>query len=186
MMQDPIAHLLDEHREIMAHVADLRHAVRMLAERGDEALADSLPVLRAVGRMMGTQLLSHARKEDEALFPALERILGAGGGPTEVMRLEHRDIHAQAGLFRRTLQELNEVEHPAIVQGGASLRGLAESGGSAEELRRTGETIIRLLDMHFGKEEEILFPMARQILSPEALREVARQMEALEAAPAAG
>lgn len=185
-MHDPIRHLLDEHREIMAQVAGLRHAVRLLAERGEQALPDALPALRQVGRMMATRLLHHARKEDEALFPALESRLGGEGGPTGVMRQEHRDIHEQAALFHQTLQELNEVEHPAIVRSGARLRGLADSGGSAEELRRTGETIIRLLDMHFAKEEEVLFPMARGILTPEALDEVARRMEAIEVAPAAG
>jgi hemerythrin-like domain-containing protein len=186
MMRDPIDGLLSEHREIMAEVAGLRHAVRMLAERGDEALADALPALRAVGHMMGTRLLNHARKEDEALFPALERFFGTEGGPTYVMRQEHRDIHSVADLFRRTLRELNEVEHPAIVESGAKLRGLAESGGSAAELRQAGDAIVRLLDSHFDKEEAILFPMARQMLSPEAMQEVARKMDEIETAQAAG
>ena len=38
---------------------------------------------------------------------------------------------------------------------------------------------IRLLDEHFQKEEEILFPMAREVLDTGELEEVARAMEAL-------
>ena len=176
---DPIEHLLQEHRDIMAQVADLRAAVRDLEARGDTALPDALPVMRRIGRMMETQLALHARKEDEALFPSIEAIIGAEGGPTSVMRMEHKDIHAQGELLRQTLRQLNEVEHPAIEAGGDKLRSLAAHGGSAESLRATAAEIIELLDMHFGKEEQILFPMSEQILDDETLAEVGRRMEAM-------
>lgn len=181
-MRDPIELLLDDHREIMAQVEPLRRAVSDLDARGEAAVAGALPALQAVGHMMATRLLRHAQKEDEALFPALEAVFGSGGGPTVVMRQEHRDIHARAERFRETLRELEEVEHPAIVEGGASLRRLATGGASAADLRATSMEVIRLLDAHFAKEEDILFPMARQVLSDEALAEVARKMEAIEAA----
>jgi iron-sulfur cluster repair protein YtfE (RIC family) len=181
-MNDPIDQLLVEHREIMAEITTLRRAVAELRDRGDAALTDALPALRSVGRMMATRLLQHARKEDEALFPALERAFGTSEGPTAVMRQEHRAIHDRAGLFRETLRELNEVEHPAIVAGGATLRTLAERGGSAAALAETGEEIVDLLDLHFGKEEDILFPMARTMLSQDAMAEVGRRMGEIEAA----
>ena len=179
-MRDPIDQLLEEHAGIMAEVAELRRAVRSLSERGEAALPAAQSALAAVSRMMETRLLLHARKEDEALFPALERIFGADGGPTAIMRREHQEIHAQAALFRRTLHELNQVEHPAIVAGGARLASLVAAGASAEALRATGAEILRLLDLHFEKEETILFPMARQLLTPESLEDVARRMETLE------
>jgi regulator of cell morphogenesis and NO signaling len=178
--RDPIDRLLEEHREIMAQVELLRGAVASLAKRGEPALPDALPAFESAGRMMATLLLSHARREGEALFPALESAFGGGGGPTMMMRQEHRMIHAQAELFHRTLHELEAVEHPAIVAGGAALRELTGRGGSAEGLRDTGAEIIRLLDLHFGKEEDILFPMARQALSPEELEEIALKMETIE------
>ncbi|HEY6866823.1 MAG TPA: hemerythrin domain-containing protein [Candidatus Eisenbacteria bacterium] len=180
-VRDPIDRLLAEHEEIMAEVAELRRAVRDLDARGEAALPEATPALERVGQMMATRLLEHARREDEALFPALEEVLGAGG-PTGVMRLEHEAIHEQAALFRRTLRELNEVEHPAIVRGGGRLRTLVATGGDAASLSTTGAEIVRLLDGHFSREEAILFPMARQILSPEALEDVARRMEALDGA----
>jgi iron-sulfur cluster repair protein YtfE (RIC family) len=179
-VRDPIDQLLEEHVAIMAEVAELRRAVRELTERGEAALPAASAALAAVSRMMATRLLRHARKEDEALFPALERIFGADGGPTTVMRREHQEIHAQAALFRQTLHELNQVEHPAIVARGARLASLVATGSSADSLRATGAEIIRLLDLHFSKEETILFPMARQMLTPEALEDVARRMETIE------
>ncbi len=178
-MRDPIEHLLDEHREIMAQVEPLRRAVRDLEKRGEAAVAGSLDALHSVGQMMATWLLAHAQKEDEALFPALEAVFGGAGGPTAVMRQEHRDIRAQAERFRRTLHELEAVEHPAIVAGGAKLRTMAAGGATAADLRATSLEVIRLLDLHFAKEEDVLFPMARRVLDVDALAEVARKMEGI-------
>jgi len=181
---DPIDHLLAEHREILAEVEGLRRAVADLRRRGDAALPAALPALEAVGRMMATRLLRHARKEDDALFPAIEQALGSEEGPTAVMRQEHRAIHDRARLFRETLRELNEVEHPAIVAGGERLRGLARHGQDAAALAETGEVIVHLIDLHFAKEENVLFPMARELLTGPALAEVAGRMEAIEAGEA--
>ncbi len=175
---NPIQHLLDEHQVIMAQIADLRAAARDLKARGNDALPEARPVLARIGHLMETQLAMHAKKEDDALFPALEAIFGAEGTPTAQMRVEHKDIHAQGEVLRRTLQELNEVEHPAIEAGGEKLRALA-GGGDAATLQETAEEIIRLLDMHFGKEEQILFPMAENVLDEDTMVAISRQFEAL-------
>lgn len=179
-MRDPIDVLLREHAEIMVQVAELRRATRELGDRGDEAVEGALPVLRSVAQMMATVLVRHARKEDEALFPALEAIFGTQGTPVAVMRHEHEAINAQAALFRETVHELHEIEHPAIARQGGALRELADRGGDAGEIQRRAEDVIGLLDAHFGKEEQILFPMARQILPSQALEEVMRIMEVIE------
>ncbi len=176
---NPIQHLLDDHQVIMAQVADLRKAVADLAARGDAALPEVMPVLNRIGRMMETQLALHAKKEDDALFPVLEAIVGAENGPTCVMRIEHKEIHGQGELLRKTLHELNDVEHPKIEAGGAKLRELATTGGTAESLRANCDEIINLLDMHFGKEEQILFPMAENILDDAAMADVSQKIEAM-------
>jgi iron-sulfur cluster repair protein YtfE (RIC family) len=176
---NPIKHLLQEHHDIMAQIADLRATTRDLATRGEAALPETLPVLRRISHMMTTQLALHARKEDEALFPAIETVLGADGSPTTAMRQEHRDIHAQGELMRQTLREINEVQHPAIEAGGARLRSLAAGSGNAAILRATAEEIIDLIDAHFGKEEQILFPMTESLLDEETLDAVGAKMEAM-------
>jgi hemerythrin-like domain-containing protein len=176
---NPIQHLLDEHKLIMAEVAQLRQAVSDLATRGQAALPEALPVLRRIGRLMETRLAQHARKEDAVLFPAMEAVIGAESGPTQVMRWEHKAIHEQGALLRRTLSELNDVEHPKIESGGARLRELAADGRDAEALRVTADEIIRLLDAHFAKEEQILFPMAETILDPAAIEAISRGLEAI-------
>jgi len=176
-MMNAIEHLLAEHKAIMAQVADLRKAVADLNARGDTALPQVLPVLGRVGRMMETELALHAKKEDEALFPALEKIFGAEGGPTYVMRIEHKEIHGQGELLRQTLHELHEIEHPQIEAGKDKLKEMAAKGGAAAAIKDNAEEIVRLLDMHFGKEEQILFPMALNMLDDSVLDEVTKKME---------
>jgi regulator of cell morphogenesis and NO signaling len=184
MNQDPIQELLEEHKIIMAQIADLRTAVQALADQGEEALAANLPVFDRIGQMMATQLDLHRRKEDDVLFPLLEELIGEGENTlTGVMRQEHRDIHQQGALLRETLHELNEVQHPAIEAGATRLQELVAGNGPltdqsrAEALRQTGEEIIALLDMHFEKEEQVLFPMTYDLLAPETLARVAAQFE---------
>lgn len=181
MTTDPIQRLLDEHAELMSKFEPLREAVHVLGERGDAALAEVLPALREASRVMDTELIAHARREDEVLFEAVETVFGADWGPTQVMRQEHRDIHGNVNLFHDTLHELNEVEHPAIRASIASLKQQVESGAGADALRATGAELLAMLDSHFGKEEEILFPIARETLSREVLLEVGQRMDALDA-----
>ncbi len=154
---NPVHHLLAEHRDIMAQIADLRTVVHDLELRGDAALPEVLPTLRRISHLMETQVARHARKEDEVLFPAVERMLGPDGGPTAVMRLEHDDVHANS----------------------QRLRALLANNGRATDIAETAEAILALLDSHFEKEEQMLFPMIEAMLDDATLAQVARQMEAL-------
>ncbi|MCC7362211.1 MAG: hemerythrin domain-containing protein [Anaerolineales bacterium] len=181
---DPIQYLLDEHRAILTGIGGLRAAADDLALRGEAALPAALPVLRGAGALMETQLEQHARKEEATLFQALEAIFGADGTPTVVMRREHQDLHAQGEALRQTLRELNEVEHPAIEAGGAQLRSLAARGGSAVGLAGTAMDILRLLEQHFAKEEQVLFPMAANLLDEAQLAEVGAAIERLDSSGA--
>ncbi len=178
-MNDAIDVLLEEHRRLMLPIHDLRRVVESLAARGDAALPEARSVLAEAALLMTTRLLEHARKEDEALFPALERTFDRGHGPTAVLRAEHVDIEARAQLFKRTVHELEHVEHAAIRAGGAALASLAAGEGDATRVVGLAREMIALLEAHFGKEEEILFPMARQMLSTGELMEIARAMEAM-------
>ncbi len=175
----PIEHLLQEHRDIRVQIADLRAVTRDLAVRGAAALPGALPVLRRFGQMMQTQLALHAKKEDEALFPAIEAVFGADGSPTFVMRQEHDDIHARGERMRQVLHQLSVMEHPAIETGTEKPQLWSAASGSAATLCATAEEIIELLDAHFGKEEQMIFPMAENVLGEEMLAEVGQKMGVL-------
>ncbi len=166
-MLDPITTLLAQHREIMDGIAPVRAAVAALEMRGNTAVPEALPAIRAAVTMMETTLFAHAHREDEALFPALEQVFGSAEGPTAVMRMEHRAIHDQVVLLGEILRQMEAAEGGALLASGAKLHDAAQE-------------IIEMLDGHFGKEEQVLFPMARQVLTTEDLDAVARKMEELD------
>jgi iron-sulfur cluster repair protein YtfE (RIC family) len=172
-----IEHLLHEHRIFQPELEGLRAAAADLAARGDAALPDAVPVLAAFGRFMETTLALHAQKEDDALFPAVEAVLGEDSGPTPVFRAEHVEIHGRGADLRGVIDEL-EAEHPVIEEKGAALRSL-DGGGDAAGLRVLAEELVALIDGHFAKEEQVLFPMCEQLLAPEVLDAIGRQMEEL-------
>lgn len=87
----------------------------------------------------------HLAREEQVLFPALERAHGGPMGPTHMMRIEHggmRDLLAQMqdGLVRK----------------------------DADELDAAMETLRITLQQHNMKEEAILYPMADRLLDSEA------------------
>ena len=110
MTQDPIQRLLDEHVEFLARLQPLRRALRELPVGGAQSLSTALPALREAAHMMTTDLIAHARREDDIFFVAVESAMGGAFGPTTVMRSEHAEIHAGADRFESTLRELQEVD----------------------------------------------------------------------------
>lgn len=86
-------------------------------------------------------LLSHAKLEEELLFPALEPHMGKNG-PLAVMRDEH-----------------NRLE--------LALRRIEEARDKAEGIASVADALSLARD-HFEKEELVLFSMARQLLDDES------------------
>ena len=98
-------------------------------------------------------VLGHAWFEDEFLLPALKaRPLVFKPFWTEIGQ-EHEDIAALLGLLRKTNPK--------------------ESG----PLKARVLTLRSLLETHFAKEEDALFPLAETVLSQEGLVEMAGAME---------
>jgi len=84
----------------------------------------------------------HFAKEEQVLFPQIERANGHPGGPTQVMRMEHQQMR---GLFDDLSQLIQDEERDEFL-GGA-------------------ETLLILMQQHNMKEEQILYPMADNVLS---------------------
>jgi hemerythrin-like domain-containing protein len=116
-----------------------------LEDRVDSA---SIEEVRAAAGPMISALLSHARVEDELLFPALERAMG-DPGPLVVMRGEHREID-------ELLARVARADDKATACGDL---------WAAIELARD----------HFAKEEQVLFPMARDAIPAAELEQLGEQ-----------
>jgi len=105
----------------------------------------------------------HHGKEEDTLFPKIEKRVPKEGGPTGVMRLEHD-------------------------QGRSYVRGLAEA---SEKYARGDKTVRQaiienargytdLLSQHIPKEDNILYPLADQICGPAEQKELLEKFEEIE------
>jgi len=103
---------------------------------------ETLAEVRRAGATLAATLGSHARIENEILFPALEPQLGPGG-PLPVMREEHDEIEA-------VLEDVVNATNLDAALG---------------QLRYA----LRIARDHFAKEEQVLFGMAQQMLAADEL-----------------
>lgn len=105
-------------------------------------LADFLAFLQG-------EVREHFALEEEFLFPALARHRNLAQGPLAVMEAEHEEFRALLAASADALRA-DDAERAAITAG----------------------SIVALLRAHIDKEDHVLFPMARRILSATELDEV--------------
>lgn len=151
--------LREEHKELLPHVEELRATADMVGE------APPGELLKAIDACLGfleEHLLPHAEAEENGLYPAVQRVLGAPE-TTATMSLDHAEIRRLAGEL-------------------ASLRGEVGVGalttGRARNLRRVLYGLYALVALHFLKEEEVYLPLLDARLTPAEAEEMFKQMEA--------
>lgn len=132
-MTDPITRYLgDDHDRCDHLLAACEHAAREGRSIAEAAAA------------LAEALERHFRLEEEMLFPELEAAHPGAGGPTGVMRTEHRQM-------RQLLADLGE----------------AAAVGDSVECAGILETLHLVAQQHNAKEEGILYPMADVALGPQ-------------------
>jgi len=99
----------------------------------------------------------HHQREEQVLFPELEKIGIAG--PPSVMRSEHEILRA----YKHKLKELSESSNE---QNFDELK---------EELNAASVNIVDILRGHIAKENDILYPMALQALHNPEMWEIMKQ-----------
>ncbi len=155
-MIDPIEQLMHEHQEGLAALDRLEEAAQQVAAEGlSSGMRKAMD--QAIAFING-EIRVHNEKEEKVLFPALAPYLPSPGGPVDVMLAEHRE-----------LWQLND----------RLVAALAEPSPASSALADTALSIVHLLRQHISKEDNILYPMARQFLGDDGLAEVASKMESL-------
>ena len=136
-------------------IATLESQHQTVLARLDEIAAGAAPLPGFLSFLQG-EVQEHFALEEDFLFPALERHRHLADGPVAVMKAEHEE-------FRALVAEL----------------AVALRAGSAEGAETAARAIVGLLRAHIDKEDHVLFPMARHVLSAAELDEI----DALSAAP---
>jgi len=145
--------LRDEHREIERVLDAVEAAAHLL--QGGVAVRPGF-FLEATDFVAGFADGTHHYKEERLLFPAMVRAgLSGDAGPIAAMLGEHEE-------GRRLTQVLRQ----------AAMRLAGGDMGAAGALGTAVRRYAHLLRDHIAKEDNVLFPMADRLLSPEAEREV--------------
>ncbi|BBD07239.1 PAS domain-containing protein [Desulfovibrio ferrophilus] len=147
-MQDVIRwdhFLIAEHELIERAMAVLKANLELVEQAGH----DSLQLKRALDFLLEFGDRIHNVKEEQFLFPKMqERGIPVEGGPLGVMLMEH------------------EAERELLGRMAASVDGLK---GVAPEARRTfvqeGLDYLKVRAEHIWKENDVLYPMGRKVLS---------------------
>ncbi|HEX6531604.1 MAG TPA: hemerythrin domain-containing protein [Nitrospira sp.] len=100
----------------------------------------------------------HIRWEEDVLFPLWEDKTGmSDGGPTFVMRHEHRRLEEQLRAIDRNVTEDNADDS------------------------QPEEALLALLAAHNLKEERVLYPAIDRVTTPEVCRDILRTIQELPA-----
>lgn len=140
-------YLIAEHELIERSMAVLKTCL----DRFDQAISQHFQMQRALDFLLAFGDTMHNRKEENILFPLMiKRGLPAEGGPIGVMLMEHE---SERNLLQRMLAQLN---------------GLATAPEETRaEFRQQGLDYLKIRAEHIWKENDILYPMGRKVLTPE-------------------
>ncbi len=150
---DPIATLIHEHDVILLVVAAARREAERLRSGGG---VDKEKVEKIVDFVRTFADACHHGKEEDLLFTRLEeRGFSREMGPVAVMLLEHEQGRNAIRQVVANLEQAAQGDRDAVSQVAAGLASWAE-----------------LLEQHIYKENNILFPMAQQVLSARDIQEL--------------
>jgi DUF438 domain-containing protein len=138
----PIAVFVEEHERILGFVDRLDDLIEQYRDDvGTPRARDVALEIAGIARNL-LDAKPHHDREEAVLFAAMER--RGVAMPPRVMRMEHRELHA----LEVKLAAAVAVEHPDSEE-------IAEAGGSLSSHLRD----------HIAKENEVLYPMALDVLS---------------------
>ena len=153
--------LMEEHRIIEHLLASMNNAARRL-ESGEairvEFFVDAAEVIK------GFADGCHHRKEEGILFPAMEAAgVQRDGGPIGVMLAEHEQGRRLTRAMLEAARQLTQGDKSATAAVIGNARGYVD-----------------LLKQHIQKEDNVLFPMADQVLIGAQADEMAEAFERVE------
>ncbi len=139
-MANTMQPLREEHKELFPRVMQIREAADGVGSAGPEALRRSV---EEAEEFLFHHLIPHAKAEDAALYPEVERVLGAAGSAA-TMRRDHLEVVSLS-------EEL------------AALRDRLSRGPAAADLQRDLRRVLyglhAVVKLHFAKEEEVYLPL---------------------------
>lgn len=150
----PLSTLISEHEEIMK-ILDRLDEVNDEIQKLNEFEADN-PLFEEL-KEIGTKLLDtekHHTREEETLFPEVDK--SGVTGPTRIMRMEHDDLWPHKEEIMKLAENSAEMKFDRF----------------KKELKMHSEYVIVTLRDHIFKENNILYPTAKDMIAEEKWEEI--------------
>lgn len=158
--------LREEHQGVLQKLDALEKVISHLDEK--EVISAKL---RELASFLKTDLWVHFTKEEEALFPEIEKFVPREGGPTGMMLIEHEDLRNTNAEFQPAvdvyLRDSDNLEAKGMIRG-------------------HGSHFIEVLRQHIDKENNILFMMADMHLDQTQIDKVVKLFHEIENAEEKG
>ena len=153
---DPVAQLMQEHNEALVQLKILNKASQTFSQNGfsKKTYRQIISALKFIEK----EVTEHNRKEEQALFPVLERYVD---GPTRIMRNDHKKLRKGFVQLRQRVREVRKRK---------------DSFSAIKQMSTVAKSVVHLFVNHIHKENYILFPLVQQFLNKDELREVAKKM----------
>ena len=152
--------LRDEHAELVPHIAALATAGDAV---GRVEVAELRAMVDASYEFLAHELIPHAHAEETALYPVVQRAVGA----PEMTATMARD-HVEVGSLTAELGSLRDKLKVAS----------ALDDDLANGLRRVLYGLHHLVKVHFAKEEEVYLPILEARLSESEAKQMFADMHA--------
>lgn len=160
--EKPTEILKREHQNVLLKLDSLEKVVSNLDKK--EKIASELKELASFFK---TDFWVHFAKEENALFPELERFIPREGGPTGVMLIEHEDLRSTNSKFQPAVEEYLKDSDSLEIK---------------RRLQGYSDHFIGVLIEHIHKEDNILFTMADMHLDQDQRDKVVRLFQEIERA----
>ena len=150
----PIHTLMTEHEHIIATLNDLAALInRLKGAASYEAMGDDIEKLRDIAHHL-VEAENHHRREEEVLFPAMEKhdIVE----PPEIMKLDHIEFRKRKQALYQLSQNQRDYTFPEF----------------KAKVTEYGQYLTKELDSHIFKENNILYQIALQVLTPDEWQKV--------------
>ncbi len=146
----PIHTLMEEHKMILEFINKLDRVVNKI--KNDKDTADNIEILSHIAEHL-IEADKHHKREEEVLFPELEKF--GVIEPPEIMKEEHETLKAKK-------KELYEI---------------INNKPNLKKLKEVAEYLIKELPNHIYKEDNILYPMAVQVIPKERWKEIKKKCD---------
>ncbi len=149
--------LRDEHKELLPQAEILKKAADQVSEVLSEGAWQDI---RQAYEFLAYHLIPHAYAEDKALYPAVQKAMGAPQATATMSR-----DHVEVGRLTEELKTRLSLQPGRL------------SESQVFGLRRVLYGLYALVQLHFAKEEEIYLPLLDARLTPAEASEMFEAME---------